>query len=260
MELELRASSGTGPSSSNERRCRCTLPARANALHDLLAQIAALAEVQRSDLRCLLRQIALHNIHSVRPESPRQCEMPPAPSTPPDRACRSTGHAKARVSPAAGRPESHSARQCAIAAHDPNCQPIPLHARSRHRFGQRRQVPCRPALRRPADPSGPRPSPASPGPARNQFHIVHDDEVLQMRQQPVILVGGRSPVPAHRPRAKPSGLPGSGPAHSAPGSRPRRSALRSFTVFVTMPLSQRNRSSPRTATRRIQPRSCTAAP
>ena len=35
---------------------------------------------------------------------------------------------------------------------------------------------------------------------------------------------------------------------------------RSFTVFVTMPLSQRKRSSPRTATRRIQPRSWAAAP
>ncbi len=35
---------------------------------------------------------------------------------------------------------------------------------------------------------------------------------------------------------------------------------KSLTVFETIPLSQRNRSSPRTATRRIQPRSCTAAP
>src|SRR5277367_2899306 len=35
---------------------------------------------------------------------------------------------------------------------------------------------------------------------------------------------------------------------------------RSFTELVTMPLSQRKRSSPRTPTRRIQPRSWTAAP
>ena len=35
---------------------------------------------------------------------------------------------------------------------------------------------------------------------------------------------------------------------------------RSLTVLVTMPLSQRKRSSPRTAMRRSQPRSCTAAP
>src|ERR1700756_2798747 len=34
---------------------------------------------------------------------------------------------------------------------------------------------------------------------------------------------------------------------------------KSFTVFVTMPLSQRKRSPPRTATRLIQPRSFTAA-
>ena len=34
----------------------------------------------------------------------------------------------------------------------------------------------------------------------------------------------------------------------------------SFTVLVTMPLSQRKRSSPRTATRRSQPRSWTAVP
>src|ERR1019366_2410734 len=33
----------------------------------------------------------------------------------------------------------------------------------------------------------------------------------------------------------------------------------SLTVLVTIPLSQRKRSSPRTATRRIQPRSCAAA-
>src|SRR6266571_4420852 len=37
-------------------------------------------------------------------------------------------------------------------------------------------------------------------------------------------------------------------------------SARSLTVFVTIPLSQRKRSSPSTATRRIQPRSCAAAP
>ena len=35
---------------------------------------------------------------------------------------------------------------------------------------------------------------------------------------------------------------------------------RSFTVLVTIPLNQRKRSAPRTATRRIQPRSWIAAP
>ena len=97
-------------------------------------------------------------------------------------------------------------------------------------------------------------------PERNQFDIVHDDEVIEVREQARHTGRRQFRVRVRRLRATRSGRPGCVPARSAPGSRRRRSGARSFTVLVTMPLSQRKRSSPRTATRRIQPRSCTAAP
>ena len=41
------------------------IAARPDPLHDLLSQVTALVEVQRAHLRRLLRQVALHHIHSV---------------------------------------------------------------------------------------------------------------------------------------------------------------------------------------------------
>ena len=94
---------------------------------------------------------------------------------------------------------------------------------------------------------------------RRQFHIVHDDEALQVSQQLFVLIGGnlqleRIALAPNVQIALNAPLRVSTRFHAPP------LAARSFTVLVTMPLSQRKRSSPRTATRRSQPRSWTAAP
>ena len=185
---------------------------------------------------------------------PRAPRSPPASHPPLCRACHSVADS------GGGNPELVVRRENAVAAADEHRQ---SRSNSALRLGQRlaeHRQPSRASTSAALRPGQPQGRLARQGSQRHQFHIVHDDEVVEVGQQAVVLIGGNLQFQIVLLCARPSGRPGCVPAHSAPGSMRRRSAARSFTVLVTMPLSQRKRSSPRTATRRSQPRSWTAAP
>src|ERR1035437_2478627 len=187
VESELGAGGGKRPGEFKLPQVAVNTAARADALHDLLAQVATLVEVQRPHLRGLLGQVTLGYVDAVDGNALGNAEGIQRIEADRNGARGANGvPLLGKHNGRGGDPEFVAGNQDAVSAHHPEIQTVPLDARAGERFRKRGQ----------AEPGQnlidqrTRQSQRGLAVEGGQFHIVHDDEVFEVGNEFFVLIGG----------------------------------------------------------------------
>ena len=205
--------------------------ARANALYNFLAKVAALVKVERTQLRGLLGQVALHNIDAIGGNALSDAECLKRGAT--DRHGARGADAGPELGQAGARhPKDEVRRKHTVDALDGQIETVPLKPGALHGIREKRQAqPLENFGGLRAGDSDGRLSACAAGrlfAERHQLHIVHDDELVEVRQQLLEL-----PCFNYQLQAR---LPGKGGAEHGivlfSGVRIRRSSLGRLLLIV----------------------------